>query len=122
MPNLIIKDFIGGLLIFSSIFDSWKYIWNAQSIQKIGTARGHSRKFINAALFNDLTKLSYGMVILDGFIVFSSILALGTMSYLFYTIYKYYPYKYRGLHNFKRPNIFIYFLNSVLPNQIRRRL
>lgn len=122
MHNLIAKDFIGGLLIFSSIFDSWKYIWNAQSIQKIGTARGHSRKFINAALFNDLIKLSYGIVIWDIFIVLSSILALITMNYLFWTIYKFYPYRMRGCINFKRPNILLYFWNSITPNQIRRKL
>src|SRR3989304_7303120 len=106
--NLIIKDIIGGFLIITSILDAWKYIWQAKSIIRIGTARGHSRKFINAAILNDIIKLSYGIIIFDIFIILSSILALGTMSFLFCIIYKYYPYKYRGLQNFKRPNIFLY--------------
>ena len=120
--NLILKDIIGAILVITSIFDAWKYVWNAKSIIKIGTARGHSRKFINAAILNDTIKLSYGIVIFDIFIILSSILALGTMSFLFCTIYKYYPYKMRGCSNFKRPSIFLYWLNSWQPNSIRKRL
>ena len=120
--NILLKDIIGGLLIITSIFDAWKYVWNAKAIIKIGTARGHSRKFINAAILNDTIKLSYGIVIFDIFIILSSILALGTMSFLFYTIYKHYPYRMRGCSNFKKPNIFYYITNSILPNSIRKRL
>ncbi len=122
MHNIMLKDFLGGLLIITSIFDGWKYVWNAKSIIKIGTARGHSRKFINAALLNDTIKLLYGILIYDLFIIFSSLFALGTMIYLFWTIYKFYPYRMRGCINFKRPNIILYFLNSITPNKIRKRL
>jgi len=118
----MIKDIIGIILIFTSILDALKYVWNAKAIIKIGTAKGHSRKFINAAIFNDITKLTYGIIILDLFIILSSVLALITMGYLFYIIYLFYPYKKRGLINFKKPSVFLYFLNSVLPNRIRRRL
>jgi len=121
--NLILtKDILGGLLVLTSIGDAWKYIWQSKSIKKVGTARGHSRKFINAALLNDTTKLCYGIVIDDLFIILSSLLALGTMSYLFWTIYKFYPYKYRGLQNFRKPNTLLYFWNSITPNSIRKKL
>jgi len=119
---MIFKDILGGLLIITSIFDAWKYVWNAKAIRRIGTARGHSRKFINAALLNDTIKLFYGIIIKDLFIVLSSIFALGTMTFLFYTIYKFYPYKKRGLINFRRPNILLYTINSIVPNRIRKRL
>jgi hypothetical protein len=122
MINSALKDVFGGLLILTSIFDGWKYVWNAKSIIKIGTARGHSRKFINAAILNDIIKLCYGIIIADIFIVGSSIFALGTMSFLFYTIYKYYPYRMRGCSNFKKPNIILYLINSITPNKIRKRL
>jgi hypothetical protein len=122
MINLVLKDFFGGLLILTSIFDGWKYVWNAKSIIKIGTAKGHSRKFINAAILNDIIKLGYGIVIADIFIICSSIYALGTMIFLFYTIYRYYPYRCRGLDGFKKPNLFLYIINSITPNQIRKRL
>jgi hypothetical protein len=118
----ILKDIIGGILIVTSLFDAYKYIWQAQAIKKFGTAKGHSRKFINAAMFNDIIKLCYGFVIVDIFIIASSILALATMSYNFYIIYKFYPYRCRGLSGFKRPNLFIYFINSILPNRLRKRL
>jgi len=118
----MIKDIIGFLLIITSVFDALKYIWNAKAIIRVGTAKGHSRKFINAAILNDITKLTYGIIISDLFIILSSILALITMGYLFYIIYRFYPYKKRGLINFKKPSIFLYFLNSLLPNRIRKRL
>ena len=120
--NLLTKEIIGGLLVCTSLFDAWKYVWNAKSIVKIGTARGHSRKFINAAILNDTVKLSYGIVIFDIFIILSSILALGTMSFLFYTIYKFYPYRMRGCNNFRKPNLFIYIWNSIQPNYWRKKL
>jgi hypothetical protein len=122
MLNLTLKDFFGGLLILTSLFDAWKYIWQVKAIKKVGTARGHSRKFINAAIFNDIIKLCYGFIILDIFIIGSSILALVTMGYNFYIVYRYYPYRCRGLDGFKRPNIFYYIVNSLTPNRIRKRL
>jgi len=118
----LIKDIIGGILIVTSLFDAWKYIWNAQAIKRVGSARGHSRKFLNAAIFNDITKLSYGIIILDTFIILSSALALLTMSYNYYIVYKFYPYRMRGCSNFRKPNILIYIINSIFPNQIRKRL
>jgi hypothetical protein len=118
----MLKDIIGTILILASLMDAWKYMWQAKSIKKIGTAKGHSRKFINAAIFNDIIKLIYGTVICDLFIILSSILALVTMGYNFYIIYKFYPYRKRGLNNFKRPSIFIYIINSIQPNSLRKKL
>jgi hypothetical protein len=118
----MLKEIFGTLLIVTSLFDAWKYIWSARQIQRAGTAKGHSRKFIVAALFNDVIKLVYGIVILDLFITISSLFALGTMSYLFYTQYLFYPYRCRGLHGFKRPHILLYLWNAVTPNRIRKRL
>jgi lipid-A-disaccharide synthase-like uncharacterized protein len=117
-----LRGLIGFCLVITSIFDCWKYVWQAQSIKKVGTAKGHSRKFINVAILNDIIKLSYGIIILDLFIMLSSVLALITMGYNFYIIYKHYPYKKRGLINFKRPSMILYFVNSIVPNRIRKRL
>jgi uncharacterized protein with PQ loop repeat len=122
MNKIILKDFLGGLLIVTSIFDAIKYSLQARKIQKAKTAKSISRKFINFALTNDLVKLSYGFVIMDLFIMFSSILALICMVDLWYQIYWYYPYRCRNLINFKRPNIIIYIINSILPNSLRKKL
>ena len=118
----MIKQFIGYFLIFGGIIDSWKYIWQAKKIIKNKSARGHSRKFLNAAILQDLIKLCYGIVIKDIFIILSSIAALMTMCYNYYIVYKFYPYRMRGCFNFKKPKLLLYIWNSVTPNRIRKRL
>jgi hypothetical protein len=122
MTNLALKDIFGGLLIVTSIFDAIKYSIQARKIQKEKTAKSMSRKFINFALINDFVKLGYGVVILDLFIISSSLLALICMLDLWWQIYWFYPYRMRGCSNFKRPNLLLYLANSILPNRIRKRL
>ena len=117
-----IKQIFGIVFVITSYFDAIKYLWQSRAIRKVGTAKGQSRKFMNAAIFNDLAKLTYSICINDIFIFISSIIALATMLYCWYTIYKFYPYRYRNLLNFKKPNIFIYLINSLVPNRMRRRL
>ena len=122
MINYSAKEIFGVLLIVTSIFDAIKYSLQAAKIRHTQTAKSQSRKFINFAILNDIVKLGYGIVIIDWFIIISSILAIGCMLDLWYTTYIFYPYRYRGLLGFKRPNIFLYLFNSCLPNKIRRRL
>lgn len=122
MPNFLLKDIFGGLLILTSIGDALKYTIQANKIKSAKTAKSMSRKFINLALLNDFVKLSYGIIIIDLFIVSSSILALICMIHLWWQIYWFYPYRCRGLSGFKRPNIFYYIINSLLSNKIRKRL
>lgn len=122
MNNLMLKDVLGGLLILTSIGDALKYSIQANKIKKAGTAKSMSRKFINLALMNDYVKLGYGIAIADYFIVASSILALICMTHLWWTIYWFYPFRMRGCINFRKPNIFYYIINSLIPNRIRRRL
>lgn len=119
---LTLKNIVGFFLILGGILDAIKYTWHIQAIRKIRTASGHSRKFANAAITQDLIKLVYGFVIRDVFIIISTIFALITMTMYFYTIYKYYPYRNRKRPHFKRPNIFIYTMNSLIPNRLRQRL
>jgi len=123
MINLTsVKETIGIIYIITSIFDAFKYSLQARRIQKAKSAKSMSRKFINFALINDFVKLGYGAVIHDLFIIFSAVLALACMVDLWYQIYWWYPYRMRGCPNFKRPNIFLYIINSIQPNQIRKRL
>jgi hypothetical protein len=116
------KHLIGYLLIITSIFDAIKYSIQAAKIRKTKTAKSQSRKFINFAIINDIVKLAYGFAIMDWFIIISSILAIGCMFDLWYTTYIFYPYRRRGLLGFRRPSLYVYFINSLLPNKIRRRL
>lgn len=122
MKNWLAKDIVGGILVITSIFDALKYSIQASKIRKTQSAKSQSRRFINWAIANDVVKFSYGFVIIDWFIIISSILAILCMLDLWFTTYKYYPYRCRGLIGFKRPNIFIYLINSIIPNQLRKRL
>jgi len=117
-----LSNFLGCLFLVTSLFDAWKYRWNAAKIRSVRTAKGHSRQFINVALLNDAVRLFYGISVVDWYLVVSSILALVCMAELFWTIYIFYPYKYRNLSHFKRPNLFVYFINSILPNSISKKL
>jgi len=112
----MIKEIIGFIFIITGILDAWKYTWQSKKIQKAKSAKGHSRKFINVAIFNDIVKLVYGIAIRDIYIILTSLIALYCMINLFYVTYLYYPYRN------KRPYIFKYIWNSILPNKIRKKL
>jgi len=116
------KQIIGALLVFTSIFDAVKYSVQARKVWRIQSAQAMSRKFINFAISNDIVKLCYGIILVDWYIIISSVLALICMFDLFYAIYRWYPYRMRGCPNFKRPNVFLYTINSILPNSIRKKL
>jgi len=116
------KQIIGALLVFTSIFDALKYAVQANKIRKQQSAKGMSRRFTNWAISNDIVKLTYGIILIDIYIIASSFMALGCMFYLWIETYLWYPYKHRGLSNFKRPNILLYLINSIIPNSIRKHL
>jgi len=120
-----IKDIFGIALIGSSILDSVKYSIQANKIRKEKSAKTMSRKFINFAILNDIVKLGYGITIVDWIIIISSIMSLVCMLHLWWNIYIFYPYKHypaKKTVELKRPNIFFYFWNSLLPNSRRKHL
>jgi len=122
MEYLNCQNIIGWLLIITGILDAYKYILQGRKISRNKSAKGISRMFMNYALSQDIIKLIYSIIIRDLYIFTISLLSLGSMIFMWEMIRKYYPYRCRGLCNFKRPNIFIYILNSLLPNRIRKRL
>lgn len=122
MNKHIILNITGVLLTITGILDAIKYHWSASKIRKRQSAKGHSRKFINAALANDLVRIVHCFLLPDWYLVVSSLLALIFMLEHWCMVYWYYPYRMRGCYNFKKPNILLYLINSVLPNRIRKRL
>jgi hypothetical protein len=118
----MLRESVGTLLILASILDAWKYIWQANAIIRNNSAKGHSRKFINAALFVTTVKILYAVIIMDVFILTSVLMALCTILYNFFILYKYYPYRNRGRFGFKKPNLLEYTINSLLPNNISKKL
>jgi hypothetical protein len=116
------KNIIGIVFIMTGVLDALKYNWEARKVKESQSSKTHSRKFINCALLNDIIKLLYGICILDTYIILTSLIAIFTMCNLWWQIYLFYPYKYRNLKNWKRPNVFVYFINSLIPNIKRKHL
>ena len=114
--------FTGIMLAITGWFDAYKYHISAQAIKKAGSAKSHSRRFINHAIHHDIWRIIHCILLPDWWLVFSSIVAMVFMLEHFHIHYIYYPYKRRYLPNFKRPNIIIYTINSILPNRLRKRL
>lgn len=117
-----IKQIFGILLVITGIFDAVKYSLQALKISKQKTAKTMSRKFVLMAIGNDLVKIVYSILILDIYIFLSSILAIVCMFHLWWNVYLYYPYRRRNELYFKRPNIFIFTLNGMIPNKYRPHL
>lgn len=118
----MLKTIAGTLLIILGIADGWKYIIWAEKIRKAGTSKGSSRFVINMAWWVDLGKILCGFIVLEKWLVITTFIGLLCVWYLFFITYLNYNYKMRGLSNFKRPNIILYTINSMLPNSIRKRL
>lgn len=117
-----IQTVVGSLLVITGIGDAIKYEIQARKISKTCSSANMSRIFTNLAILSDVTKVIYALIIHDFYILSISILALFCMIHLFWVTYLYYPYKFRKLKNFKRPNLFLYIINSLLPNSIRKHL
>lgn len=112
----------GSLVAISGWFDAYKYHVSALAIRKEGLAKGHSRRFINYAIFNDVARIIHCFLLPDWWLVISSVIALIFMLEHFYTQYLFYPYKTRGLQSFKKPSLWNYFINSLISNRYRKRL
>jgi hypothetical protein len=109
--------FIGGLL------DAYKYKFMTLKVSRLKSSKEISRKFLNASIFNRIILLIYVWFILhDMVLTVVSVIALYTMCESFYYVYLHYPYRNRGLKNFKRPSLLTYTLNSLQSHKKKRRL
>ena len=118
----LFTKFIGLGLIVSGIYDGYKYHWLAVAIRKAGTAKGQSRKFVNAAIVKDFFIFAYMILKFDLYILLMTFVGFIFTIEVLITIYYFYPYRYRNLLNFKRPSFWVYFINSCISNKIRKRL
>ena len=121
-PQSTLLFVLGVGLVITGILDGWKYHWLAVAIRKAGTAKGQSRKFVNAALGKDIVFLAYLSLKPDWYIILMTFIGFIFTIELMITVYNFYPYRYRNLNNFKKPNFFVYLINSLLSNRIRKRL
>jgi len=113
----------GYVFIAWGIIDAIKYHLQAARIRKVKSGKEHSRMFLNMAIGNDLYRLLYfWFVNKDFYVLATALLAIVFMLEYWWELYLYYPYRNRTKCNFKRPDIFTYIVNSLLPNHLRRHL
>ena len=120
--NLFFKNIIQFLLIWAGFADAYKYSRLRQKIVRVKSSRSVSRMFSLIAIICDIIFVLYVLIIKDPFLIFVRGLALYTTVDLYYHVYLYYPFKTRNLNNFKRPNLWIFLLNTLEPNSTRQRL
>ncbi len=122
--NFAYDTLIGVVLTVTGVFDSLKYHWEAQKVRLVEDSSGHSRKFINAAIINDVVRLVYFLTVKwDWYLLVASVVAVVTMLELYWMIYLYYPYEtYPKRKTIRRPNLMTYIINSFIPNKFRSKL
>ncbi|HEY0088462.1 MAG TPA: hypothetical protein VGB37_06440 [Candidatus Lokiarchaeia archaeon] len=122
MINQYLSIIIGIFLLIAGLLDAYKYSLQAFKIQKIRTAKGQSRKFNDISFIFKIACIVDGIYTQNWYLVGCAAVGLLCVCHLFYVTYLYYPYRYRGLYNFVRPNFIKYTINSVIPNNKRKRL
>lgn len=120
--NLFYKKVVQFLVLIAGVADAYKYSRLRQKIMRTKSSRDVSRMFSFIAIVCDIILVAYTLFIRDPFLIFVRSIALYTTIDLYYFIYYFYPFKMRKLDNFKRPSLWIFILNTLEPNHIRKRL
>lgn len=119
----LVIEILRWAVFITGALDAYKYKFLVQKISRLKSSREISRKFINVSILKNLVLLVASVTYLnDWAVMWACIISLYTGCEAFYYVYLYYPYKTRGLKNFKRPPLWKYLWNSLLPNDIRERL
>ena len=116
-------DIFGWLLIYIRFVDGWTYKILADKIKKVGLANGHSRKAANLHILINLWMVLYFIFHThDIYMAIAMAINTGFVVYYWNIIRIFYPYKFRGLTNFKKPSLIKYTINSLMPNKFRKKL
>jgi len=119
----IIEEGLKWLVLITGIADAFKYKLLAQKVGRLKSSREISRNFINISLLKNFVLFLWAyFFIKDWAITWSCIISFWTGIEAFFVVYTHYPYRMRGMKNFKRPGILEYTLNSIIPNSKRKRL
>lgn len=111
------------IVFVTGILDAYKYKLISNKISRLKSSKEHSRTFLNVSIIYRLLLLIYGFFVLEDWVItWGCLIALYTLSETFIAMYNHYPYKRRGLKNFRKPSLLKYTINSLLPNHIRKRL
>jgi uncharacterized membrane-anchored protein len=110
-------------LIVCRFYDAYKYNIQSKKIRKVGLSRGHSRDFGNIALGVDCYMLGYFIFKnFDIWMIITTLIMIAMVLEYWITMYYFYPYRMRGCPNFRRPNLWVYFVNSIQADNYRKRL
>ena len=121
--NNILIDILRYSLFGMGIWDAYKYKIMSNKIAKLKSSREHSRTFLNGSIIYRILLWLYAWVVLEDWVItWTCVIALFTLLEAFVIMYNHYPYKGRGLKNWKKPSLLKYTINSLLPNHIRKRL
>ena len=121
MESLI--DILRYSLFAMGIWDAYKYKIMSNKMARLKSSKEHSRTFLNGSIIYRILLWLYAWLVLDDWVItWTCVIALFTLIEAFITMYNYYPYKRRGLNNFKKPSLLTYTINSLIPNIWRKRL
>jgi len=119
----ILEESLKWLVLITGIADAFKYKLLAEKVGRLKSSREISRNFINISLLKNFVLFLWAYFFLkDWAVTWSCLISLWTGGEAFIVVYKNYPYRMRGMKNFKRPSIWTYTLNSIIPNKNRKRL
>lgn len=114
----------GIILMCGRFWDAWKYFLLGQKIRKLRTAKGQSRDFGNTALAVDFIILAYFIFHnFDIYMILTTTFSIFCVVFFWIMVYLYYPYQhYPRKIKQRRPNLWIYFINSLENDRTKRHL
>lgn len=110
-------------VLITGIFDGYKYRLQAIKVCRLKSSREISRMSLMYAIFHRIPLLLYVWLVLnDKILIIISCMALYLMIEALYHVYAYYPYRGRGLKNFKRPPMWAFVKDIFIKPKYGKRL
>ena len=110
-------------VLILGFMDAYKYKLMTQKVARLKASGQIPRKFLIWSILNRLVLLLYVWLELnDWVLITTSIVGLYTMFEAFYYVYDYYPYRNRGLKNFRKPSIWKFIKDIFSKNKYGKRL
>ena len=111
------------LVLVFGFMDAYKYKLMTQKVGRLKASGQIPRKFLVWSIANRIVLLLYVWLELNDIILITtSVIALYTMLEAFYYVYEYYPYRCKGLKNFKKPSIWKFTKDIFSNNKHGKRL
>lgn len=123
IPSDIGMHILKAAVLFLGFMDAYKYKLMTQKVARLKASGQIPRKFLVWSIANRIVLLLYVWLELnDWILITTSAIALYTMLEAFYYVYDYYPYRNRGLKNFKKPSMWIFIKDIFSKNTYGKRL